>query len=215
MASQQEQLTLHEAHLSGNSYKVRLTASLLGIRIHKLIDYNVLKQETRTPEYLARVNANGRLPVLQVGNDTFLPESNAACYYLADDPDSKANLIPRDRLEHARMLQWMFFEQYSHEPCIAVLRFWRTMVGVDNLTETQKAQIPGKEKQAAEVLDVMEHHLTGREWFVANHVSLADVVLFAYTHCLDESGLDISKWPAIERWVGRVEGLERYVKLAD
>lgn len=214
MASHQE-LTLHEMHASGNCYKIRLTASLLGVKFHKLLEYNTLKQETRTPEYLSRVNANGRIPVLQVGTDIFLPESNAACYYLADDPNAKANLIPRDRLEHARMLQWMFFEQYSHEPCIAVLRFWRTMVGVDNLSETQRAQIPAKEKQAADVLDVMEHHLTGRDWFVAEHVSLADVVLFAYTHCLDESGLDISNWPAVERWVERLKALKGYVKLED
>ena len=207
--------TLHEMHNSGNCYKIRLTAALLGIKLD-LIEYNTLKGETRTQDYLSDVNANGRIPVLQTGNDTFLPESGAACFYLASGNDAaikRRKLIHDDRLEHARMLQWMFFEQYSHEPAIAVLRFWRTMVGVDNLSDLQRLQISTKEKQAREVLAVMHGHLEGREWFVGDEVTLADVVLFAYTHCLADTGLELADWRAVEAWVERVKTLDGFVSL--
>lgn len=209
--------TLHEMHLSGNCYKIRLVASLLGIKL-KLLEYNTLKGESRTADYTTRVNANGRVPVLQIGSDTFLPESDAACYYLASDPNAKRKLIPDDRLEHARMLQWMFFEQYSHEPCVAVLRFWRIFVGLENLSEVQRVQLPGKEQQAREALGVMERHLGedgGRLWFVGKDVSLADLMLFAYTHCLGDSGLEIAEWPRVREWVDRVRGLEGFVAMED
>lgn len=214
---EEPQLTLHEMHLSGNCYKIRLVASLLGLKL-KLIEYNNLKGETQTADFKANVNANGKIPVLQIGTDIFLPESGAACYYLANTNDSKRNLIPEDRLEHARMLQWMFFEQYSHEPAIAVLRFWHFFVGVKNLTELQKAQIPGKEKQAREVLDVMERHLEeeeGRKWFVGSEVTLADVVLFAYTHRLHEAQLDLGGWKRVKEWCERVEALDGFVGIED
>src|SRR4051794_29387227 len=103
-------LTLHEYSPSGNCYKIRLTAALLGLHLERR-EYDILKAETRTPDFLANVNANGRIPVLQIG-DRFLPESNAACFYLADG----TQLMPDDRFERADMLRWMFFEQYNHEP---------------------------------------------------------------------------------------------------
>ena len=113
-----EKLVLHEDPRSGNCYKIRLTAALLGLPL-KRMSYDILKGETRTPEFLRTVNANGRIPVLQIG-DRFLPESNAACWYLAEG----SRLLPKSRFERADMLRWMFFEQYSHEPNIATLRFW-------------------------------------------------------------------------------------------
>ena len=115
-----EKLTLHEYAASGNCYKIRLTAALLGVALDRR-EYDILKGETRTPEFLAHVNANGRIPVLQIGdgeNLRFLPESNAACWYLADG----SALIPEDRFARADMLRWMFFEQYNHEPNVATLR---------------------------------------------------------------------------------------------
>ena len=118
-----QKLILHEYSASGNCYKIRLTAGLLGLPIERR-EYDILKGETRTPEFLAHVNANGRIPVLQVG-DRFLPESNAACFYLADG----TRLVPEDRFDRADMLRWMFFEQYNHEPNIATLRFWLAYVG--------------------------------------------------------------------------------------
>jgi glutathione S-transferase len=111
-------LLLHEYAASGNCYKVRLTAALLGIELERR-EYDIMKGETRTPEFLQNVNANGRIPVLQVG-DRFIPESNAACYFIA----AGSGLIPADRFDRADMLHWMFWEQYNHEPNVATLRFW-------------------------------------------------------------------------------------------
>ena len=133
-----DDLILHEDPRSGNCYKIRLTAALLGLPLERR-EYDIMKGETRTPEFLAKVNSNGRIPVLQVGN-RFLPESNAACWYLAEDSD----LIPADRFARADMLRWMFFEQYNHEPNIATLRFWLAYLGEHNLTEQQRAQVPAK-----------------------------------------------------------------------
>ena len=104
-------LILHEMHLSGNCYRIRLTAAFLGVKL-KLVEYDLLNGATRTPDFLSKINSNGKIPVLQVGEDVFLPESYAACFYLASTAPGKTNmLIPEDKLEHARMLQWMFFEQ--------------------------------------------------------------------------------------------------------
>jgi len=133
-----EQLILHEYSQSGNCYKIRLTAAHVGASLERR-EYDILKGETRSPEFLAGVNANGRIPVLQVG-DRFLPESNAACVYLATGTD----LILTDRFDHADMLRWMFFEQYSHEPNVATLRFWMAFVGEDKLSEAQRALLPAK-----------------------------------------------------------------------
>ena len=130
-----EALILHEYAASGNCYKVRLTAAHVGVNLERR-EYDIMKGETRTSEFLANVNANGRIPVLQIG-DRFIPESNAACHFLADG----SPLVPSDRFDHADMLRWMFFEQYNHEPNIATLRFWLGWVGVDRLTDAQRLQI--------------------------------------------------------------------------
>src|SRR6478736_4697570 len=133
-----DELILHEDPRSGNCYKIRLTGALLGLPLVRR-EYDILKGETRTPEFLAKVNANGRIPVLQVGQ-RLLPESNAACFYLAEG----SKLIPADRFERADMLRWMFFEQYNHEPNIATLRFWMRSIGLDNLSDPQRLQMPAK-----------------------------------------------------------------------
>src|SRR5258705_5800525 len=130
------ELILHEYPASGNCYKIRLTAALLGLPLERR-EYDIMKGETRTPDFLADVNANGRIPVLQIG-DLFLPESNAACFYLSDG----SPLIPADRFERADMLRWMFWEQYNHEPNVATLRFWFAFVGEANLSALQRAQLP-------------------------------------------------------------------------
>ena len=114
---------LHEYAASGNCYKIRLTAAFLDLPIERR-EYDIMKGETRTADFLAHVNANGRIPVLQVG-ERFLPESNAACFWLAEG----THLVPHDRFDRADMLRWMFFEQYNHEPNIATLRFWMGWVG--------------------------------------------------------------------------------------
>src|SRR6476646_10689466 len=131
-----DKLILHEDPLSGNCYKIRLTAALLGLPLERKF-YDIQKGETRTPEFLAQVNANGRIPVLQIGN-RFLPESNAACFYLADG----SPLVPAGRFDRADILRWMFWEQYNHEPNVATMRFWLAFVGEDGLTDLQRAQLP-------------------------------------------------------------------------
>ncbi|MEM7665414.1 MAG: glutathione S-transferase family protein [Pseudomonadota bacterium] len=202
-----EALTLHEDPRSGNCYKIRLTASLLGVPL-KTLQYDILQGETRTPEFLANVNAHGRIPVLQVG-DRFLPESNAACWYLADGSD----LIPQDRFDQAQMLRWMFFEQYSHEPNIATLRFWCKFVGVPNLSQQQRDQMMGKRIAGCDALSTMNTHLEGRDWFAGSQASLADIVLFAYTHVAGEGGFDLPSYPAVQSWVERVPSLSGFIAM--
>jgi glutathione S-transferase len=202
-----DQLILHEYSVSGNCYKIRLTAALLGITLERR-EYDILKGETRTPDFLDNVNADGRIPVLQI-DERFLPESNAACCWLADG----SPLIPYDRFDHADMLRWMFFEQYNHEPNVATLRFWRSYVGEEHLTKQQRTTIPAKEVGGAAALTLMERHLDGRDWFVGEAVSLADICLFAYTHVAHEGGFDLDLYPMIRAWLDRVAALPRFVPM--
>lgn len=202
-----EALILHEDPISGNCYKIRLTAALLGIPMERR-SYDIMQGQTRTPEFLSTVNANGRIPVLQVGN-RFLPESNAACVYLAHG----SPLIPADRFDQADMLHWMFFEQYNHEPNVATLRFWLSVIGELKLSDMQRRLVPQKLEGGRAALALMNAHLTGREWFVGAHVSLADITLFAYTHVADEGGFRLCDFPAIRDWIARVRNLPDYVPM--
>jgi glutathione S-transferase len=202
-----EQLILHEYAASGNCYKVRLTAKVVGTHLERR-EYDIMKGETRTPQFLANVNSNGRIPVLQVG-DRFIPESNAACYFLADG----SNLIPTDPFDHADMLRWMFWEQYSHEPNIATLRVWMRSVGPDNLTDLQRAQMPAKRKAGNEALKLMDEHLAGREWFVGSSMTLADICLFAYTHLAGEADFNLGQHPRVQQWTDRIRGQPRYLAM--
>ncbi|MBB5685792.1 glutathione S-transferase family protein [Sphingobium boeckii] len=203
-----EKLILHEDSVSGNCYKIRLTAALLGRRM-ELIAYDILKGETRTPEFLATINPLGRIPVLQVGQ-RFLPESNAACFYLADG----SPLIPAERFARADMLRWMFFEQYHHEPNVATLRFWLEFVGVDSLSEMQRNQIPGKRIAGEAALQQMDDHLALRNWFVGESVTLADISLFAYTHVAEGGGFALSDYPHVQAWIARMRALPKFVAMA-
>ena len=202
-----EKLTLHEDARSGNCYKIRLTAALLGLPLERK-NYDIMSGQTRTPEFLASVNANGRIPVLQAGG-RFLPESNAACWYLADG----SALIPADRFEQADMLRWMFWEQYNHEPTIATLRFWLYFVGEANLTDLQRAQLPGKRATGEAALALMDDHLADRDWLVGESVSLADIALYAYTHVSEAGGFRLKDYPHICAWLGRISGLPGFVPM--
>jgi glutathione S-transferase len=202
-----EKLVLHEYAASGNCYKVRLTAALVGKDLDRR-EYDIMQGDTRTPEFLATINANGRIPVLQVG-DRFIPESNAASYYIAEG----SGLIPTDPFDHADMLRWMFFEQYSHEPNIATLRFWMRSLGPDKLNDLQRMQMPAKRQQGNAALKVMDDHLAESEWFVAGDVSLADVCLFAYTHVAGDAEFDLSQYPSVTRWIERIEAHPRFLSM--
>ncbi len=200
---------LHEDPRSGNCYKIRLTAALLGLPLERRC-YDIIKGETRTPDFIAKVNANGRIPVLQI-DDRFLPESNAACWYLAEG----GQLIPDDRFERADMLRWMFFEQYSHEPNVATLRFWLQFVGEGNLSEFQRGQMMAKRAGGEAALALMEEHLASREWFVGTGPSLADIALYAYTHVCEGGGFRLHDYPGICAWLERMTRLPGYVPMAD
>ena len=202
-----DRLVLHEYAASGNCYKVRLTAAAIGVHLDRR-EYDIMKGETRTPQFLATVNANGRIPVLQVG-DRFIPDSNAACYFVADG----SHLIPTDRFEHADMLRWMFFEQYNHEPNIATLRFWMRSVGVENLSDLQRLQMTPKRTAGNAALKLMDEHLAERGWFVGDAMSLADICLFAYTHVAGDADFDLRQYRHVLEWVERMKGQPRYLAM--
>ena len=188
-------LRLHDNHLSGNGYKPRLLLAYLG-RTYERIEVDILKGETRTPEFLVR-NPNGRIPVVELEDGTHLAESNAILFYLAEG----TRFLPSEPLGRALTLQWMFFEQYSHEPCIAVARHWIRHV---EMTDAQRAQLPDKQEGGRAALSVMEGHLRGSDWFGGCSMNVADIALYAYTHVADEGGFDLAHYPAVRDWLGRV-----------
>jgi glutathione S-transferase len=202
-----EKLVLHEFPASGNCYKVRLTAAMVGKPLDRR-EYDIMKGETRTPDFLAKVNREGRIPVLQIG-ERFIPESNAACYFLAEG----SVLVPTDPFDHADMLRWMFWEQYSHEPNIATLRFWMRWLGPDNLSDLQRLQMPPKRQAGNAALKLMDEHLSREEWFVGGSVSLADICLFAYTHVAGDAEFDLQRYPHVVAWIERVKGDPRYIAM--
>jgi glutathione S-transferase len=221
-----ENLTLHEDPISQNCYKIVLTASLLGLSLsHRT--YSITKGETRTPDFLHNISVVGQIPVLQVGASTFIPESNAACFFLADNtpgPDTvlpsttltSTSLIPTNRLHRAEMLRWMFFEQNQHETSVAVLRFWLNIIGIENLSEERRAQIETKRRQGENALDVVEARLkeSSSGFLVDCGMTLADVCLYAYTHVAHEGGFEMSRWPSIGEWCRRIEAMEGFVPSA-
>jgi glutathione S-transferase len=202
-----ERLVLHEYARSGNCYKIRLTAAHVGAVLERR-EYDIMQGETRTPEFLAGINANGRIPVLQVG-DRFLPESNAACWYLAGG----TALIPEDPFEQADVLRWMFWEQYTHEPNVATLRFWFGWIGKANFSEFQRAALPLKRAAGLDALALMDAHLAAAPFFVGGRLSLADLVLYPYTATCGEGGYRLADYPAVQAWLKRVEALPGHVAL--
>lgn len=189
-------LRFYDFHESGNGYKVRLLLSHLQIP-HERIEIDILRGETRTPEYLA-LNPNGRIPLLVLEDGRVLAESNAILFFLAEN----TGYWPEDSFLRAEVLQWMFFEQYSHEPYIAVIRFW-TFAGE---LDAHEAELPERRKRGEAALDVMEQHLSRNEYFVGNRYSIADIALYAYTHVAHEGGFDLSSRPNVTDWLDRVAG---------
>ena len=188
-------LALYDYPDSGNGYKIRLLLTQLG-QPFQLHPVDILKGESRTPEFLKR-NPNGRIPVLGLPDGTYLSESNAILFYLAEG----SAYLPADRLQRARVLQWLCFEQYSHEPNIATRRFMLRHLDPQSLSAEVLEQ---KLRLGYEALDVMEQHLAAADFFVGGQYSIADIGLFAYTHVADEGGFDLARYPQIQSWCHRV-----------
>jgi glutathione S-transferase len=197
-------LRLHDHLSSGNGYKVRLLLTLQGIPFERR-EYDIDHGATRTPDFL-RLNPNGRVPVLEFDDGRTLAESDAILVYLAEGTP----YLPQDRFEHALVLQWLFFEQYSHEPNIATLRYWITH---NLLDDERRAMIDGKRRAGYAALDVMERHLEGRRYFVGERYSIADIALYAYTHVAGEGGFDLARYAAVRRWLDRVAGEPRHIAI--
>ena len=198
-------LRLHDSLTSGNGFKVRLLLTQLRVPFER-IEYDLDKAETRTPAFLAK-NPNGRVPTLELEDGTFLPESNAILWYLAEGTP----FLPEAPRERASVLQWMFFEQYSHEPNIATVRFWLThKVAMTPLIELS---IPVKRKNGEAALGVMEQHLATRRFFVGDRYTIADIALYAYTHVAGEGGFDLQPHPHVRAWLDRVAAQPGYIPI--
>lgn len=191
---------------SGNGYKVRLLLA----QLHLPFDWTELdidKGETRTAQFLAR-NPNGRIPTLQLDDGTWLPESNAILWYLAEG----SRFVPDSRRGRAQVLQWMFFEQYSHEPYVATPRYICRHLAADH---PRRAELPGRLEKGHAALAVMEQHLATREFFVDDRYSIADIALYAYTHVAPDGGLELGAYPKVRQWLARVAAQPDYVTLHD
>jgi glutathione S-transferase len=198
---------LHQMHISGNCYKVRLAAHQLGIPI-ALKEYGLHDGTTRTPEFLAK-NPNGRVPMLECEDGRCLPESGAILWHLAEG----TRLVPAERWDRAKALQWMFFEQYSHEPYVAVARFWLAYAPKAELDKKRHLVGEWHEKGNA-ALGVMETHLARHDWFAGTQYSIADIALYGYTHCAAEGGFDLSRYPAVGAWLARVAREPAHIPLS-
>ncbi|HEX6011768.1 MAG TPA: glutathione S-transferase family protein [Geminicoccaceae bacterium] len=197
-------IRLHDFLSSGNGYKCRLLLHQLGLPFER-IELDILKGETRTPEFLAK-NPNGRIPALELEDGTVLAESDAILFYLAEGTP----FLPEGRLERAQVLQWLFFEQYSHEPFVAVARFIRHLLPEDS---PRRAELPRLEQGGHAALGVMERRLAEHPFLVADRYTIADIALYAYTHVADEGGFDLEPYPGVRAWLARVAGQPRHVPI--
>ena len=188
-------LTLYGNLISGNDYKVRLLLSQLQLSF-RYVEKDVFTGETRKDDFLS-INPNGRIPTVVLEDGRVLAESNAILYYFAQGTP----FWPEDRFEQARALQWMFFEQYSHEPNIAVARFW---LHLENGAEVYKEQLPEKWDKGNAALKVMDGHLSSNDYFAAGRYTVADIALYAYTHVAEEGNFDLAAYPAVRAWLDRV-----------
>jgi glutathione S-transferase len=200
--AQTSQVTLYDYLDSGNGYKVRLLLAQLA-RPYRWVELDIMTGETRTPDFLAR-NPNGRIPTLELEDGTCIAESNAILWYLADGTE----YLPAERLARAQVLQWMFFEQYSHEPYVATPRFILKHLPADS---PRCSELPQRLNQGRAALAVMESHLKKRAFFVDERYSIADIALYAYTHVADEAHLDLAPYPNVRAWLERVAGQPRHV----
>lgn len=197
---------LYDFRPSGNGYKVRLLLTQLGIPYY-YIEKNILRQETRTPEFLA-INPNGRIPVLELQPGVYLSESNAILLYLGDGTP----YLPTDQLARAYVTQWLFFEQYSHEPYIATSRF---LLSHADPADQHQAVIEQKREPGYAALGVLEQRLAEHPFLVNDQYTIADIALYAYTHVADEGGFSLEAYPGIRAWIDRVACQPNYLSILE
>ena len=197
-------MRLYNSQLSGNCYKARLLLALLGIPYER-IEVDVIDRSNRR-QLLGGKNPALRVPTLELDNGEHLAESNAILWYLGDGTE----YVPDEPLDRARVLQWMFFEQYEVEPSIAVARFWVTVLGEQ---EKYAAQLEGKWLAGNRALAALEEHLGEREWLVGDAFSVADISVYGYTHVADEGGFDLGRYPAVQAWITRVAARPGHVPI--
>jgi glutathione S-transferase len=190
---------------SGNCYKIKLAMSLLDLA-HEWVHVDILAGETRTAAFLA-MNPNGKIPVLELPDGRCLAESNAILNFLAEGTE----LLPSDRFVRAKVLQWQFFEQYSHEPYIAVARFIAKYLG---LPSDRKAEYESKQLGGYKALSVMETQLAQTSYLVGDSLTIADISLYGYTHVAHEGGFNLSDYPAVQAWLSRIASQPNYVGMA-
>jgi glutathione S-transferase len=191
--------------ISGNCYKIKLLCALLGIS-HEWIAMDIMAGDTRTEDFLDK-NPNGKIPLLELEDGRFIAESNAILFYLAYGSE----LMPIDRYLKAKVLEWLFFEQYSHEPYIAVRRFIHKYQGMPT---DRQAEYAAKEAGGIHALNVMEKHLNSNmDYFVGQNLTIADISLFSYTHVADEGGFDLGAFPAIQVWLDRVRTTPGFIPM--
>ena len=197
-------MLLYNSAVSGNCYKVRLLLAHLALE-YETVDVSVVERSNRA-ELLGDLNPALRVPTLVLDDGRPLAESNAILWYLGDGTE----YVPEGRYERAQVLQWQFFEQYQHEPYIAVVRFWLAYSGTP---EAFADQVPAKMKGGYAALDAMERHLAAREFLVGGGYSIADISLYAYTHVAHEGGFDLDRYPAIRSWLESVASQPRHVTI--
>jgi glutathione S-transferase len=197
-------LLLYDSPVSGNCYKVRLLLAHLGIPYERR-ELSVVDRSNRS-EVLGDLNPAQRVPTLVLDDGRALGESGAILWYFAEGTE----FVPEDRYERAQMLQWMFFEQYDHEPALAVVRFW---VAYSGRPEAFADRLEERMAAGYRALDAMERHLDGRIFFVGDRLSLADIALYAYTHVAPEGGFELDSYPAIGAWLNRVAAKPGHVPI--
>lgn len=189
---------------SGNCYKIALLCSLLKIK-HQWVHIDILNGETQTTTFLKK-NNNGKIPLLELNDGSCLAESNAILNYLADSSE----LLPTDAMQRAKVLQWQFFEQYSHEPFIAVARYINIYLGLpdERAQEYNDLQVNGHK-----ALSVMENQLKDSDYLIGSQLTIADISLYAYTHVAHEGGFELSQYPAILAWLKRIKETPSYISM--
>lgn len=190
--------------LSGNCYKIKLLMQFLGIR-HEWVHVDILAGETQADKF-RKMNPNGKIPVIELDKGRYLWESNAILNYLGEG----SAFLPQDKYARAQVLQWQFFEQYSHEPYIATARYINKYLGLPRELEHE---YQAKQTGGHKALAVMDGHLAGNSFFVGESATIADISLYAYTHVAGEGGFDLSGYPNVRRWLGDFETIPGYLKM--